>query len=47
MLALGTAVAAATGLLALAWLRRLALRDHFHRFAWYLVPLGAAAFLLR
>ncbi len=46
MLALGTAVAAATGLLALAWLRRLALRDHFHRFAWYLVPLGAAAFLL-
>lgn len=46
LLALGVAVAAATGLLALAWLRRLALRDHFHRFAWYLVPLGAVAFLL-
>lgn len=46
MLALGTAVAAATGLLALSWLRREALRDHFHRFAWYLIPLGAAAFLL-
>lgn len=46
MLALGVAAAAVTGVAALAWLRRLALHDHFHRFAWYLIPLGAVAFLL-
>lgn len=45
MLALGVAVAAASGLLALVLLRRMAVRDHFHRFAYYLLPLGAAVLL--
>lgn len=40
MLALAVGVAAAAGWLALALLRRIAVRDHFHRFAYYLIPLG-------
>jgi len=40
-LALAVAVAALTGLLSLALLRRIVARDRFHRFAWYVLPLGA------
>lgn len=42
-LALGAGVAALTGLLALSLLRRIVVRDQFHRFAFYVLPLGALA----
>jgi undecaprenyl-diphosphatase len=46
-LALAVLLAALTGLLALALLKRFVLRDRFHRFAYYLLPLGVLVLLLR
>jgi undecaprenyl-diphosphatase len=45
MLALAVGAAAVSGLLALALLKRIAVGDHFHRFAYYLIPLGVIVLL--
>jgi len=44
-LTLAVAVSALVGSLALALLKKTVLKDHFHRFAYYLLPLGVAMLL--